>query len=54
MLAEGAELYRVAWWMVVVPACAVLALTVALNVLGDSLARRVRRATVDTAVKEPA
>jgi peptide/nickel transport system permease protein len=37
MLAEGAQLYRVAWWMVGVPAVAVLALTLALNVLGDSL-----------------
>jgi ABC-type dipeptide/oligopeptide/nickel transport system permease subunit len=37
MLAEGSELYRVAWWMVVVPAIAVLALTLALNVLGDAL-----------------
>jgi ABC-type dipeptide/oligopeptide/nickel transport system permease subunit len=37
MLAEGSELYRVAWWMVVIPAGAVLALTLALNVLGDAL-----------------
>jgi peptide/nickel transport system permease protein len=37
MLDEGAQLYRVAWWMVVVPAFAVLALTLALNVFGDSL-----------------
>jgi ABC-type dipeptide/oligopeptide/nickel transport system permease subunit len=37
MLAEGSELYRVAWWMVVMPAGAVLALTLALNVLGDAL-----------------
>jgi ABC-type dipeptide/oligopeptide/nickel transport system permease subunit len=37
MLAEGSELYRVAWWMVVVPAIAVLALTLALNVFGDAL-----------------
>ena len=37
MLAEGAQLYRVAWWMVVIPAAAVLAITLALNLLGDSL-----------------
>jgi ABC-type dipeptide/oligopeptide/nickel transport system permease subunit len=37
MLAEGSELYRVAWWMVVIPAAAVLALTLSLNVLGDAL-----------------
>jgi ABC-type dipeptide/oligopeptide/nickel transport system permease subunit len=37
MLAEGAQLYRVAWWMVVIPAAGVLALTLALNVLGDAL-----------------
>ncbi len=48
MLAAGAQLYRVAWWMVVIPAGAVLALTLALNVLGDSLrdafdARRVEK-----------
>ena len=54
MLAEGAQLYRVAWWMVVVPACAVLALTLALNVLGDSLRDAFDARRVDTAVKEPA
>lgn len=37
MLAEGAQLYRVAWWMVVFPAFAVLALTLAFNLLGDAL-----------------
>jgi ABC-type dipeptide/oligopeptide/nickel transport system permease subunit len=37
MLAEGAQLYRVAWWMVVIPAAAVLAITLALNLLGDAL-----------------
>jgi peptide/nickel transport system permease protein len=37
MLADGAGLYRVAWWMVVVPAVGVLALTLALNLLGDAL-----------------
>lgn len=37
MLAEGADLYRVAWWMVVFPAAAVLALTLAFNLFGDSL-----------------
>jgi peptide/nickel transport system permease protein len=48
MLAEGSELYRVAWWMIVIPAGAVLALTLSLNVLGDALrdafdVRRVER-----------
>ena len=52
MLAEGAQLYRVAWWMVVVPACAVLALTLALNVLGDSLRDAFDARRVDTAVKD--
>jgi ABC-type dipeptide/oligopeptide/nickel transport system permease subunit len=37
MLAEGSRLYRVAWWMILFPAVAVLALTLALNLLGDSL-----------------
>ena len=37
MLAEGSRLYRVAWWMVVIPAAAVLAITLSLNLLGDSL-----------------
>jgi peptide/nickel transport system permease protein len=51
MLAEGSQLYRVAWWMVVIPAGAVLALTLALNVLGDALrdafdVRRVKRVKV--------
>jgi len=37
MLADGAQLYRVAWWMVVFPAAAVLALTLAFNLLGDAV-----------------
>jgi peptide/nickel transport system permease protein len=37
MLAEGAQLYRVAWWMVLFPALALLALTLAFNLLGDAL-----------------
>ena len=37
MLADGSQLYRVAWWMVLVPAVAVLALTLSLNLLGDAL-----------------
>jgi ABC-type dipeptide/oligopeptide/nickel transport system permease subunit len=53
MLAEGSQLYRVAWWMVVVPACAVLALTLALNVLGDSLRDAFDARRVDTAIKDP-
>ena len=53
MLAEGAQLYRAAWWMVVVPACAVLALTLALNVLGDSLRDAFDARRVDMSVEEP-
>ncbi len=37
MLAEGAKLYRVAWWLVLFPSLALLALTLAFNLLGDSL-----------------
>ena len=51
MLAEGSQLYRVAWWMVVVPAGAVLALTLALNVLGDALRDAFDARRVDTAVQ---
>jgi ABC-type dipeptide/oligopeptide/nickel transport system permease subunit len=53
MLDEGAQLYRVAWWMVVVPAFAVLALTLALNVLGDALRDAFDARRVEPAVKEP-
>lgn len=37
MLDDGADLYRVAWWMVVFPAAAVLALTLSFNLVGDAL-----------------
>lgn len=37
MLADGAALYRVAWWMVLFPAAALLTLTLAFNLLGDAL-----------------
>lgn len=37
MLAEGAKLYRVAWWLVLFPSLALLALTLAFNLFGDSL-----------------
>jgi peptide/nickel transport system permease protein len=37
MLAEGAELYRVAWWMVMFPGLALLTLTLAFNLFGDAL-----------------
>ena len=52
MLAKGAQLYRVAWWMVVVPAFAVLALTLALNVLGDSLRDAFDPRRLESTVKE--
>jgi peptide/nickel transport system permease protein len=50
MLAEGAALYRVAWWMVLFPGLALLTLTLAFNLLGDALRdaldpRRVERGT---------
>lgn len=37
MLAEGSELYRVAWWMVLFPGLALLTLTLSFNLFGDSL-----------------
>lgn len=37
MLAEGADLYRVAWWMVLFPGLALLMLTLSFNLFGDSL-----------------
>ena len=37
MLAESLQLYRVAWWIVVVPGLALLVTTLAFNLLGDSV-----------------
>jgi peptide/nickel transport system permease protein len=37
MLADANGFYQVAWWMVVFPGLALLATTLAFNLLGDSL-----------------
>jgi len=37
MLGDGAKLYRVAWWLVLFPSAALLFLTLAFNLFGDSL-----------------
>jgi ABC-type dipeptide/oligopeptide/nickel transport system permease subunit len=37
MLADAAELYRVAWWMLLFPGAALLGTTLAFNLVGDGL-----------------
>ena len=42
MLAEGREVFRIAWWTAVFPGLAILLTVLGVNLLGDGLARRPR------------